>query len=104
MPEPGSPEWKARKAQMLTDELGQPLRWFYLSFANEHEFFGAVVVEAIGPAHALQRAHQLGVNPGGSVMTFEVPELALPIDVEATNRLLTLEEIKRYLGPPERVQ
>jgi hypothetical protein len=99
---PGSPEWKARKAQLLTDELGQPPRWFYLSFATEHKFLGAVVVEAIGPMHALQRVHELGLNPGGQVLTFEVPDGA-PLPDAAKNRLLSKEDLDRLYGTDDMV-
>jgi hypothetical protein len=95
--EPGSPEWKARRAQLLTDELGQPLRWFYLSFADDDGFHGAVIVEARGEAHALQQCHRLGINPGGQVALFAVPEDA-PLPDAAKNRLLSKEDLERIFG------
>jgi hypothetical protein len=97
MPEPGSPEWKARRAQILTDELSQPLRWFYLSFADDDGFRGAAIVEAHGPAHALQLTHRLGINPGGEIATWEIPEGA-PLPDAAKNRLLSKEDLDRLYG------
>jgi hypothetical protein len=97
MPEPGSPEWKARRAQILTDELSQPLRWFYLSFADDDGFRGAVIIEARGQAHALQATHKLGINPGGQVMTWEIREGA-PLPEAVKNRLLSKEDLDRLYG------
>ncbi len=97
MPEPGSPEWKARRAQILTDELSQPLRWFYLSFADDKGFLGAAIVETCGEMHAIELAHTLGINPGGEVMVFEVPEGA-PLPEAAKNRLLSKNELDRLYG------
>jgi hypothetical protein len=96
MPEPGSPEWKARRAQILTDELSQPLRWFYLSFADDQAFRGAAIVEAHGPAHAMELTHRLGINPGGQVAAWELPEqIAATLPAEAKNRLLNKPELER---------
>jgi hypothetical protein len=96
--EPGSPEWKARRAQILTDELGQPLRWFYLSFAGDDRFNGAVIVEAPGEMHALERVHKLGISPGGQVAIFAVPE-GKHVPDAAKNRLLSKTDLERLLGP-----
>ena len=97
MPEPGSPEWKARRAQLLTDELSQPVRWFYLSYADDDGFLGAVIVEARGPVHAFELAQRLGINPGGEVAAWEVPA-ELPPPAEATNRLLSKHDLDRLFG------
>jgi hypothetical protein len=101
--EPGSPEWKARRAQILTDELNHPLRWFYLSFADEHRFRGAAIVCAPGEAHAIELTVRLDINPGGEVAVYAIPDEALPLPEEAKNRLLSLDDIARLLGPPVRV-
>jgi len=81
------------KTQILTDELNQPLRWFYLSFAVDDRFYGAAIVEAPGEAHAIQRTHQLGINPGGEVAIFAVPDGA-PLPEAAKNRLLSKSDIE----------
>lgn len=48
----------------------QPLQWWYLSFAAEEGFRGAVVVLGHDIASAVARAHALGIVPdhGGEVM------------------------------------
>ena len=93
--EPGSPEWKARRAQLLTDELGQPLRWFYISFADDDSFRGAVIVKAPGEAHAIQASYRLGINPGGQAAIFAVPDGA-PVPPAAVNRLLSEEDLRGF--------
>jgi hypothetical protein len=98
---PGSPEWQARYAQLLTDELSQPLRWFYLSFADE-QFLGAALVEAQGFAHAIKLTHKLGINPGGEVLSHEVPT-SVKIPEEAKNRLLSKSDLERFFGPVRKV-
>ena len=95
--EPGSPEWKARRAQLLTDELGQPLRWFYISFADDDSFRGAVIVKAPGEAHAIQASHRLGINPGGQAAIFKVPDGA-PVPPAAVNRLLSKRDLEVLFG------
>ena len=95
--EPGSPEWKARRAQILTDESGKPLRWFYISFADDERFYGAVIVEAPGEAHALQLTHELGINPGGEAAIFAVPDGA-PVPDGAKNRLLSKRDLEHVFG------
>jgi hypothetical protein len=93
---PGSAEWHARVAELLAEESREPMRWWYLSFADD-VFLGAAVVEARGMTGAVMRAHALGINPGGQVAFCEVPpgcEDNLPHD-----RLLS----KAELGPAVRL-
>lgn len=90
---PGSPEWKARIARMLADEEGQPMRWWFLSFAAPGKSLGAVLVEARGPTSALRLTHRLGINPGGQVMTSEVlAEYAARIPESMRHRLCSRKE------------
>lgn len=97
MLKPGSPEWKARRAQLLTDELSQPLRWFYLSFADDDGFRGAIIVNARGEMHAVQRCHDLGINPGGQVAIFDIPDGA-PRPEGVEDRLLSKRDLDRIFG------
>jgi hypothetical protein len=99
MPEPGSPEWKARRAQILTDELSQPLRWFYLSYADDDGFRGALILEAHGEMHAIELAQRLGLSPGGQVVVWEVPEdVAATLPAAAKGRLLSKPDLERLFG------
>jgi len=102
--EPGSPAWKARRAQILTDELRQPLRWFWLSFADDEQFLGGALIEAHGPMHAMEQSHKLGISPGGEcvIAVGDLPPSAVLPD-SAKNRLLSEAEIEGYFGRPRRM-
>jgi hypothetical protein len=87
---PGSPEWEAKVLRMIAEEALQPESWWYLSFVGEGGFLGAALVRARGMTSALQRAHRLGINPGGRVKAWNVGEETggLPVD-----RLLSREDL-----------
>jgi len=73
-----------------------PARWFYLSFADDERggFLGGIYIEANGPLTASRRAHMLSINPGGQVLTVEMPSgYPLP-PPEYRERLLTKAEIQ----------
>lgn len=95
-------ERRARIAAALAKEQGRPLKWFYLSFA-ENGFLGAAIVRAEGHASAIRRTHQLGINPGGQVLTAELP-LDVTIPSGHTDKLLSLEQLRAIFGDVERVQ
>ena len=94
--EPGSAEWHERKRQLLAAEKSQPADWWYLSFADEGGFLGACVLRAPGMATAIQRSHQLGINPGGQVAGFDLgPELPPAVaGIGITDRLLSKAELE----------
>ena len=70
-------------------------RW-YLSFATEDEFLGAVIVDADNVIDATIKAHTLGINPGGEVLGYNITNA--PVDVSKyMDRLLTLEEAEDML-------
>ncbi len=96
MLKPGSLEWKRKIASMLAEEAKQPLGGYYLSFAEPGKFLGGVYLEAHGPTSALRLTHELGINPGGEVMTYSVPLelMRQKIPVDMRNRLLTKQEVE----------
>lgn len=49
-----------------------PLLW--LSFATDDEFLGVVITEAPDVMAGAAKCHALGINPGGQVLSFEIPE------------------------------
>lgn len=64
---------------------------WWLSFADESRgFLGVAIVEGNGPASAMQNATELGINPGGGIMSFPVPGEHVP--AQYRNRLLTRAE------------
>lgn len=71
---PGSPEWKARVDRILAQELKTPERLFYLSFADENGWRGAIVTLAHGITDAMQKTHRLNINPGGEVACWPIPD------------------------------
>jgi hypothetical protein len=100
MIEPGSQEWKDRIDAFVRDEQRSPERLYYMSFVDEDNdrFLGAIVTRAHGPATALLKVNQLRINPGGQVVTIQMPE-APPIDPSVCDRLLTREEVVAAFGP-----
>src|ERR1039458_5573411 len=58
----------ARRAGIIAEERRHAARWHYLSFADDVGFLGAVIVRSHGFLTAVQRATDLGINPGGEVM------------------------------------
>lgn len=67
------------------------MSWHYLSFAEE-KFLGGLVIEADSFTHAHMRSHTLGLNPGGSVMGWELLDEQTPAE-KYRNRLLTKAEV-----------
>jgi hypothetical protein len=57
-------------------------------------FLGACIVMAPGFITAIQRAHQLGINPGGAVLNYDAP----PHDERMRDRLITRDEEMTQLG------
>lgn len=90
---PGSPEWEARVKQLLAEELTQPERLFYFSFAGEEGFRGAIITRAHGPTDGMVKIHAKKLSPGGQVLVVPVPAIATVPD-EALDRLLCEEDVK----------
>ena len=57
-------------------------------------FLGACIVMAPGFITAIQRAHQLGINPGGAVLHYDAPDH----DPAIRDRLITSDEEMAALG------
>jgi hypothetical protein len=90
----------------------------YLSFADDERggFLGAAVIEARGMLDALTTANALGINPGGEVLTIDMPDgnirffppevrnkLLTRGDLEALGEVVRLGDIEEeeLSGPPE---
>lgn len=70
---------------------------WWLSFINPtkqrgSQFLGVVILDADSLGHAIQRAWQLKINPGGECMGIELPEEARAEHAPYMDRLLTEEE------------
>lgn len=79
-------ERRARIDAMLAEEATRPLTWWWISFADDARFLGCTVVAAPGMATAIQRTHELGCNPGGSVAARQL--LDIPLDIPPTDEIL----------------
>jgi hypothetical protein len=83
-----------RARQLVADEVRtRPRGLWYLSYADEHGFRGAVYLEAHGPASAAIRSNIENLSPGGEVFIGgPVPSDCIP-DRKFWNRLLTRDEV-----------
>ena len=75
------------------------MKLWYMSFASDAGFLGAVMVMANNAVHAAERAWELGINPGGEVMALPVPD-GVEVPPEFRDRLLSREDIGRLDGKP----
>lgn len=71
--------------------------WWWLSFADESPpqgrgFLGVAIVEGYGVASAAERAHELKINPGGSVQGTKLVGDGVPAP-EFRNKLLSRDEL-----------
>jgi hypothetical protein len=57
-------------------------------------FLGACIVEAPGFISAIDKAHRLGINPGGAVVAYDTPKH----DLSFRNRLITSDAEMAQLG------
>ena len=69
------------------------MSWYYLSFAGEEGFRGAVVVEAPTFGLAVLRTTVLKINPHGEVLGAIISEEELPPTIYR-HKLLSKEQIK----------
>jgi hypothetical protein len=65
--------------------------WWYLSFANDEKFLGAVCVYGMGDKMMLMTLGSLNLNPGGEVVMHTIPEGP---PKKWRGRLLSKEEIE----------
>ena len=84
-----------------------PLLW--LSFVKDDKFAGVVVTEADGIAEATAKCWRNGVNPGGEVMCYEIPEGATkergyPRDTLLSEAFLKADGHKKIKDLPPEMQ
>lgn len=91
-------ERQRRIAAALKEEWNRgELGLWWLSFADGAKpkgftFLGVVIVEAFGFVDAIQKSHDLGINPGGEIQGFLVPADSHPVALH--NRLLQRDELE----------
>jgi hypothetical protein len=81
-----------RVNKLLAGEASNPLSWWYLSYADETGFKGAVVIQAHGPTEAVYLSRHRKLSPGGEVLILQIPDESVPPE-ECRNRLLAKEEL-----------
>jgi hypothetical protein len=88
----------ARRALLIAEERQQKACWFYLGFAIGCAFLGAAIVRGHGFLTAIQRASDLNISPGGSVMHRPLNWRHMKrIPADLRDRLLSGEEVDTRL-------
>jgi hypothetical protein len=87
-------EFRERTNKLLAEERNQPLRWFYLSYADDESFRGAIIIQAHGFVEACYLADHRGISPGGEVLGMIVPVDAELPPPEYRNKLLSKEVLR----------
>jgi hypothetical protein len=78
---------------MLSETITEITPWWFMSFVEEEtsRFHGACIVQGITAHKALERSHELSVNPGGEAQPQPFPAGLKP-PPEYRDKLLTLAE------------
>jgi hypothetical protein len=95
---------KARADELLLEESQRPEMWWWLSFADDEGFLGGVLTRARGFLSAVQKARNLGINPGGEVQGIEIPEDVPESHKSYADQLLSKQDIEEKLGGAARMQ
>lgn len=80
------------------------MKLFWLSFCDSDkpkgtQFLGCVIIEAPDLVDAITKSHGLGVNPGGEVLSIEIPdEVRDRFGPEHRDKLLSREYVDEHLG------
>lgn len=93
-------EIEARRLMALAKELEANQRGvWWMSFCDMskpqgQQWLGVIVVEELGPMHAVNKTHELGINPGGDIAFARVqPGVVKP---EHMDRLLSRAELREF--------
>lgn len=95
-------EWLDRINRRLAETKDHPKTCWWLSFADAdlppgRQFLGVAVVRAQDLSWASIEAHRLGINPGGEVQAYRLPDdLERFIPPRFFNRLLTRAECAEF--------
>jgi hypothetical protein len=81
----------------------------WLSFVRDGKFAGVVITEAMDVADAASKCWRIGVNPGGEIMSFQIPEDAAkersyPRDTLLSEDFLKADGHKKIKDCPPDVQ
>jgi len=93
-------ERKKRIKKALKDEEFNDEELWWMSFCDitrpkGKRNIGVIITKAKGMAHAIAKAHKLGINPGGEVQACQIPnELVKNKDV--CDKLLSGDDLRKY--------
>jgi hypothetical protein len=81
---------------------------FWLSYADDNGFRGAIIIDAESDLDAVARTHRLGISPGGQVMMVRVPVETMSLESRRKHethveRLLSLADLQELSFSPMRV-
>lgn len=87
----GNPELNRSINHVLAAADDSPPTWWWLSFADGG-FLGAVVCRGANMVAATQHAHELGINPGGQVLGYELSDELVEAQVPEEQRFKLLQK------------
>lgn len=88
-------EIRERMNQRRAEELERnELGLWWLSFANDGDFLGVLILEAFGFTDALDRSRKMGLNPGGEVRGYDIDPTEIPEALR--NRLLKKKDLAGF--------
>ena len=70
------------------------MNWYWISFADEDAFLGVAVVDAADEKGAIEKTHELKINPGGEALILLLQKAHVP-PASHSNRLLTKAETEQ---------
>lgn len=81
----------------------------WLSFAEDGKCLGVVITEAEDVVEGAKKCRKNGVNPGGQVLSYEIPEdakkeRALPRDVLLSDKFLIKKGYIKLKDQPKKVR
>lgn len=86
--------------RVLNKELEESIeKYLWMSFCDTdkpsgEQFLGVIITKTLGIGHAMQKTHELGINPGGQIASWEWEDAFKVINPEDFDRLLSKEELE----------
>lgn len=92
-----------RVLENISAQESIPRQLWWLSYAGDEGFRGAVIVAGSEFTEAVMRVNLLGINPGGEIQGMPVPEQAIDLIPDKwKNRLLSRAECEEFDKEMER--
>ncbi len=91
-----------QRSKLFNEKLSQEINdnkqvCLWMSFCDtdkpkDSQFLGVIITKALGLAHAVDKTHAMGINPGGEIKSCEIE--ANEIKPEHFDRLLSKQDLK----------